>query len=67
MHIAKDGYYISDDPEKVNITALKYLFSTAYWAANRSINVIKTTIENSVCFSVHKENEQIAFARAVTD
>lgn len=67
MHIIKDDYYISDDPGDVNIAALKQLLSTSYWASDRSTDVIKRTIKNSICFSVHTGNEQIAFARVVTD
>ena len=67
MQINKDSYYISDDPEKVNIASLKRLLSKSYWAENRSIDVIKITVTNSVCFSVYKGDDQIAFARVVTD
>lgn len=67
MHIIKGNYQISDDPDDVDIASLKHILSASYWASDRSIDVIKKTIENSICFSVHTENEQIAFARVVTD
>ena len=67
MQLTKEDYSMSDDASMVDIDSLKRLLSTSYWAPNRSIDVIKTTIKNSVCFSVHKDNEQVAFARVVTD
>ena len=67
MHIIRGNYHISDDPDDVDIASLKHMLSASYWAADRSIDVIKKTIENSICFSVHTGNEQVAFARVVTD
>jgi len=67
MKIVKGEYSLTDDPDKVDITSLQRLLSTSYWASNRSIDVIKTTIKNSVCFSLFVNNKQIGFARVVTD
>ena len=67
MQLVKDGYYLFDDPDQVNLTSLKRLLEKSYWAKDRSIDTIKTTIKNSLCFSVYKGGRQIAFARVVTD
>lgn len=60
-------FIITDDKSKANPNAVKELLSTSYWAQNRDIETIKKTIENSVCFSVFKDDKQIGFARVVTD
>ncbi|QYK02060.1 GNAT family N-acetyltransferase [Shewanella psychrotolerans] len=67
MQLDNGEYYITDDSERVNIETLKILLESSYWASTRSIDVIKTTIDNSVCFSVYKAKEQIGFGRVVTD
>ena len=45
----------------------QYLSNESYWAKNISINLVKPSIENSVCFSIFYEAEQVGFARVITD
>lgn len=67
MRITKNNFHITDDPNQVNLDILKRLLEASYWAPDRSLDVIKTSLKNSVCFSVYKSDEQIGFARVVTD
>ena len=67
MKIIKDDYYISDESSDVNITSVKKLLSKTYWAEKRSLECIKKSIKHSVCFSLFKKDQQIGFARIVTD
>lgn len=62
-------YYISDDKEKIQINKVICLLKQSYWANKRSRNIILTSIENSLCFGVYTEenNLQVAFARVITD
>lgn len=46
---------------------LDYLVNYSYWAKNRTLEQMKTVIENSLCFGVYKDEKQIGFARVVTD
>jgi N-acetylglutamate synthase-like GNAT family acetyltransferase len=41
--------------------------NTAYWSKGRSIEIINKSVENSLCFGVYNKNEQLGFARVVTD
>ena len=46
----------------------RYLSQKAYWAMGRSKELVLKSITNSLCFGVYNEDEeQIAFARVVTD
>ena len=38
-----------------------------YWAEGRTIDEVKITIDNSFCFGLFLKNEQIGFARVMTD
>ena len=38
-----------------------------YWAKGRTIDEVKKTIENCLCFGVYLEEKQIGFARVCTD
>ncbi|MDQ3636320.1 MAG: GNAT family N-acetyltransferase [Acidobacteriota bacterium] len=64
----KDEFTISINRENLQVEAiLDYLVHQSYWAKNRTIEQMKTVIENSLCFGVYKDENQIGFARVVTD
>ncbi|WP_415881957.1 GNAT family N-acetyltransferase [Neptuniibacter sp. QD37_6] len=67
MKYEKGGFQIYDEREKVQLESVQALLKQSYWANERAIDVIKTSIENSVCFSLFKGEKQIGFARVVTD
>ncbi|WP_415898874.1 GNAT family N-acetyltransferase [Neptuniibacter sp. QD48_11] len=67
MKYEKGGFQIYDEREKVQLESVQALLKQSYWANERAIDVIQTSIENSVCFSLFKGEKQIGFARVVTD
>ena len=59
---------ISTDKTKLNIDLIhEYLSKESYWAIDRDIEVVKRSIDNSLCFGLYLENKQIGFARVVSD
>ncbi len=60
-------YIISDDKNLINVQKVQELLSQTYWASDRSKDVIRQTINNSVCFGLYYNSRMIGFARAVTD
>lgn len=61
---------ITTDKSRVDLDFVhNYLAQQSYWAKGRSLEEVKLSINNSLCFSVfHKSsNAQIGFARVVTD
>jgi len=62
-----DNVIISDDKTKLDIELIHNFLSTSYWAEGRTIEAVKKSIEHSICFGVYKEDNQIGFARIVTD
>lgn len=63
-----NGYYVSTDKAKLNLDLIhSFLSRESYWAKGRSIEVVRKAIENSICFGVFKGDQQIGFARVVTD
>jgi len=58
---------ISTDKSKLQIDVIHQFLATTYWAKGRTLDEVKNTIENSFCFGVYLNNEQIGFARIVTD
>ena len=61
-------YEISTDLSRLNLDLIhQYLSTQTYWASGRSLEVVQRSIENSFPFGLYKENEQVGFARVVTD
>ena len=63
----KAEFVISSERKQVDIDALHAMFRRLYWAKDRSRAAIEKIIANSLCFSLLNANEQIGFARAITD
>lgn len=61
--------YISTDKDKLDIAKIhQYISVESYWGKGRTIEEVKTTIENSFCFGMYDRNDnQIGFTRLVTD
>lgn len=58
---------ISTDKSKLDINVIRNFLSTSYWAKSRTIDEVKTSIENSLCYGILIQNQQIGFARIITD
>lgn len=63
-----ENIQISTDKSRLDIKRIhNYLSRESYWAKGRSLEAVKKSINNSLCFGVYLEEEQIGFARVVTD
>lgn len=62
-------YSISTDKSKLNVEAIHdYLCHKSYWAKGRSLERVKTSIDNSICFGLYdSKSNMLGFARVVTD
>jgi GNAT superfamily N-acetyltransferase len=62
-------YSISTDKSKLDIDTIhNFLSNRSYWAKGRSLQSVKTSIENSLCFGLYDKDAKMAgFARVVTD
>ncbi len=58
---------ISTDKNKLDIDIIHQFLTTAYWSEGRTIEEVKKSINNSLCFGLYLNNKQIGFARIVTD
>lgn len=64
----KHAFYISTDKSKLDVELIhQYLSNESYWAKGRSIEVVVRSIQNSICFGVYKGDDQVGFARVVSD
>jgi N-acetylglutamate synthase-like GNAT family acetyltransferase len=64
----KDSYLISTASSLLDIRVIhNYLSKESYWANNIPIEVVEKSISNSLCFGLYHNQQQIGFARVVTD
>jgi len=64
---SKGDYCIYDDRDKVQFDEVKSLLKQSYWANDRDLETILTSINNSICFSLFHNEIQVGFGRVVTD
>jgi len=68
MEVTRGTYQISTDKERLQIDVIhRYLTEEAYWTTGRTRTMTEKTIEHSLCFGVYHKDQQIGFARVVTD
>ncbi|MBO9563181.1 MAG: GNAT family N-acetyltransferase [Niastella sp.] len=67
MIITKDGYSISTNKDTLNIPYIHSFLSTTYWAENIPVAIVERCIAGSLCFGVYKGEQQVGFARVITD
>ena len=64
----KGEFQISTDKRRLDLDVIHHFLSNrSYWAQGRSVEVVKRWIDNSLNFGVYKGDQQIGFARVVTD
>ncbi|HEY3405688.1 MAG TPA: GNAT family N-acetyltransferase [Ohtaekwangia sp.] len=72
MYILKEeqtgDYLFSTDRSRMDIQVIfRFISEQSYWAQGISIETVKRSIENSLCFGIYHQGEQVGFARIITD
>jgi len=66
-HWRRGEYTISTDKTRLDINLIHGFLDTSYWAAGRSVETIRRSIDNSIPFGIYKGEHQVGFARVITD
>ena len=67
------AFTLSTDPARLQIGIIhEYLSRHSYWAQGRPLEVVRRSIDNSLCYGIYRTDaegreQQVAFARVVTD
>ena len=68
LEIARGDYTISTDKARLDLELVyDYLSHQSYWATGRPRAAVQASIEHSLCFGVYTREQQVGFARVVTD
>jgi GNAT superfamily N-acetyltransferase len=68
MKRRKGEFSIDTSKKKLDIGLIhSYLSERSYWATGRSRTTIERSIRNSLAFGIYHADQQIGFARVITD
>jgi N-acetylglutamate synthase-like GNAT family acetyltransferase len=57
---------ISTDNAKLDLAVIHEFLSRSYWAEGIPLNVIRRSIEHSLCFGIYEDQQQVGFARVIS-
>lgn len=64
----KGEFIISTDKSRLDIEMIhRFLSNDAYWSKNIPKSVVERSIANAFCFGVYLGNQQVGFAKVITD
>ncbi|WP_229375956.1 GNAT family N-acetyltransferase [Fibrella aquatilis] len=59
---------ISTDKARLDVAMVhRFLSKEAYWSKNIPLDTVQRSIEGSLCFGIYLDNQQVGFARVITD
>ena len=67
MTWTKEDFIISTDKARIDISFVHAFLQTSYWAEQIPLDVVQRSITGSLCFGVYHRENQIGFARVITD
>ncbi len=63
----KHKFYISTEKSKLDIQIIHNFLQTSYWPENIPLALVEKSIKNSLFFGLYEDNQQVGFARVITD
>jgi GNAT superfamily N-acetyltransferase len=60
-------FLLSTDRGRLELDTIHAFLSGSYWAKRIPREVVARSVQNSLCFGVYKQVQQVGFARAISD
>lgn len=60
-------YLISTGRDRLDLAVIHGFLTNSYWASGITLATVKSSIEHSLPFGVYKGEQQVGFARVITD
>ncbi len=67
MKNTEDEVVFSTDKSKLDIELIYNFLTKSYWAKGRTREVVKKSMQNSICFGIYINDKQVGFARVLSD
>ena len=61
------GIVVDDDPKRLDLDVIHGFLSQTYWSQDIPREVVERALANSLCFGLYEGEQQVGFARVVTD
>lgn len=65
--VTRGEFRVSTDPAELDREVIHRFLAGTYWARNRPRETMEKAILHSLCFGVYCGQDQVGFARAITD
>lgn len=63
----RDELVVSTDPARLNLDVVHDFLTNCYWAKGISRELVRRSIEHSLCFGLYDGGAQVGFARVISD
>ena len=63
----REAYLVTTDKARPDLSLVHSFLKTSYWAGGIPAEVVRRSVENSLTFGLFRDDEQVGFARVVTD
>jgi len=67
LNVKGNLYLLSDDKNLLQLDVIHSYLTCSYWSPGISKALVERAIENSLCFGLYINDQQIGFARVTTD
>ncbi len=63
----RNGFVISTGRELLDLDVIHGFLAASYWCKDIPREVVARSIENSLCFGIYADQQQVGFARVISD
>jgi GNAT superfamily N-acetyltransferase len=64
----REEFVVSTDPARLDLAVIHhFLAEESYWAKGMTLETLQRAMAHSLCFGLYRGEQQIGFARVVTD
>lgn len=67
MEVKQGEFEISTDLARLQLNEIHGYLSRSYWASGRSLETVRSSTHNSLCFGLYHGPRQVGFARVISD
>lgn len=60
-------FLLSTDPARLDVGLIHGFLTDCYWAKGIPLEIVARSIENSLCFGIYENDQQVGFARVISD
>jgi GNAT superfamily N-acetyltransferase len=60
-------FEVSTDPCRIDLAAVHGFLTASYWAKGVPREIVRRSVEHSLCFGIYRGSQQAGFARVITD